>query len=330
MLLACVKDKPKVITQDSPLPNANHRVYVLNEGNYGADNASLSYYNSKDNSVVEDYFKLQNNASIGDVLQNMAFHNGKYYLVVNNSNKIVVCDSSLKKMNQITGLTSPRYFLPVNKDKAYVSDLYANQIHVVDLNTNSKSSSILCTGWTEQMEYHSGKVFVTNVNRYYLYVIDGLNDKISDSVLVGINASGLAKDKDNHLWVLSGGDKSKSKLAQLTKIDALNNQILQQYIFTENDSPNQLCLNITKDTLYYLNKGIYRMPIQQSALPTSVFIAQNNRNYYGLGINPFDYTIYVSDALDYVQKSNCYVYNSNGQQLNLFKAGINANGFYFE
>jgi len=330
LFCSCVKDKPKVAEIENTVVNATHRVFVLNEGNYSVGNAALTYYNPADNTVIEDYYRQQNNAPIGDVLQSMVKFENKFYLVVNNSNKIVVCDTALKKINQISGLTSPRYFLPLNSDKAYVSDLFANQIHIINLKTNTKTGSIACAGWTEQMQNHNGKVYVTNFNRDYLYVIDVLSDKLIDSVLVGTNASSIVKDKNNHLWVMCGADKSKSKLAQLTKVDATNNQILQQFIFTANDEPSQLCLNKTKDTLYFLNKGIYRMPIQQSALPASVFIAQNNRNFYGLGINHNDYTIYVSDALDYIQKSNCYIYNNKGEQLKLFKAGINAGAFYFE
>ena len=120
--VSCVKDKPKVDTEVPSSQPTAHKVWVCNEGNYGAANASLSYFNSTDNTVIEDYYKLQNNATIGDVLQSMFFFNGKYYLVVNNSNKILVCDSNMKKLNQINGFTSPRYFIPVNNAKAYVSD----------------------------------------------------------------------------------------------------------------------------------------------------------------------------------------------------------------
>jgi hypothetical protein len=59
-------------------------------------------------------------------------------------------------------------------------------------------------------------------------------------------------------------------------------------------------------------------------------VSGNNRVYYGLGVNPRDYTIYAADALDYVQRSNIYIFDNNGNQLSFFKAGIISNGFYFE
>lgn len=328
--MSCVKDKPKVDTEVPSSQPTAHKVWVCNEGNYGAANASLSYFNSTDNTVIEDYYKLQNNATIGDVLQSMFFFNGKYYLVVNNSNKILVCDSNMKKLNQINGFTSPRYFIPVNNAKAYVSDLYANKIFVLNLNTNSIQASIPCVGWTEQMQFYNGNLFVTNIKSNYVYVINTSTDVKTDSIAVGPNAASLLLDKDNFLWVLSSGDKSSSKLPQLLKIQTQSNQLVMQLTFAANEEPSHLCINKTKDTLFYLNKGVYKMPIQNSTLPSSALIEQGQRNYYGLAVSPYDNTIYLSDGLDYIQKSNCYVYSFNGQPLNLFKAGINANGFYFE
>jgi hypothetical protein len=72
------------------------------------------------------------------------------------------------------------------------------------------------------------------------------------------------------------------------------------------------------------------MPIYASAIPSTEFIANGNKNFYGLDINPTNSFIYTADAIDYVQKSNIYVYNANGNLTKNFKAGINANGFYFE
>jgi hypothetical protein len=94
--------------------------------------------------------------------------------------------------------------------------------------------------------------------------------------------------------------------------------------------PSELCLNKTKDTLYFLNNGIYKMAISDQNLPASAFVEKGNKNFYGLGVDQNTGKIYAADALDYVQRSNVCVYDSKGNQLTVFKAGINANGFYFE
>ena len=327
---ACVKDKPQVLPEPEVKSTTAPKVFVVNEGNYGAGNASLSWFRSSDQTVTEDYYRYQNNDVLGDVLQSICAFGGKYYLVVNNSGKVVVCDSSLKKIGQITNLRSPRYLLPINENKAYVSDLYANQIHVLDLQGRVKTAGIPCVGWTEQMCYINHRVFVSNVRRNYLYVINSDSDVMSDSIAVGWQASGLVTDKNGTLWLLCGGDKNKAEVPALYAINAAGYQVMKRFDFSANAQPGHLCINGGGDTLYYLNNDVYRFAIGDQALPSAPLIEANQRNFYGLNIGKSDHCIYVTDALDYVQKSNCYVYQTNGQLRYSFKAGINANGFYVE
>ncbi len=330
LLSSCVKDKPQ--NPNSPavqLTNAK-KVYVINEGNFGSANSSITLYDTGNSSVIEDFYKTQNNLILGEVTQSINYFNSNYYIVVNNSNKIVVCNSQFKKTGQITGLTSPRYILPITNQKAYVSDLYANSISIIDLNYNLKIGSIPCIGKTEQMCVIYNKVFVTNTDKNYIFVINTLNDVIIDSIYVGLNASSLVVDKNAKLWVLSAGNKSNSVLGKLSKINPISNQIEFSINFNLNDAPNHLCFNKTKDTLYYLNNNIFKMNINDVSLPSNPIILKGNKNFYGLGINPNDYTIYACDAQDYISKSTIYIYDVNGNQKSFFKAGLISNGFYFE
>jgi hypothetical protein len=206
--------------------------------------------------------------------------------------------------------------------------LYANAISVVDLNSNTKIASIPCNGWTEQMVVIYNKAFVTNKNN--LYVVTTNNDVLVDSINVGKNASSLGLDKFDHLWVLSSGDKPNSVLGKLSKVDPISKQILFSVNFNTNDVPSHLCFNKTKDTLYFLNTNIYRMSIADVTLPQNPIITAGNKNFYGLGINPNDYTIYASNAIDYISKSRIYIYDVNGNPKFDFSAGLISNGFYFE
>lgn len=331
LLTSCVKDKPHTMAAPLTQLSTNKKIYVINEGNFMAGNASVSLYDPGTSQVIEKFYQDQNNGTpLGDVAQSMAYFNSFYYIVVNNSGKIAVCDDQFKIKNTINGFTSPRYLLPVGNSKAYVSDLYSNKLYVLNLNSNSISSSIPCPGWTEKMVLSYNKVFVTNVKRNYTYVINASTDQLSDSISVGPGAESIVLDKNDKVWVLSAGDKTASIVPTLKKIDPLTNQVLLNMNFTLADSPGSLCLNRTKDTLYFLNGGIFKTDINSLVIPSNPIIAKGNRTYYGLGINPHDYTIYASDALDYIQKSVVYIFDTNGNQKSYFYAGINSNGFYFE
>jgi hypothetical protein len=329
MLFSCVKDKPEDRLTVLKDPEPSKRVFIINEGNFSSGNASISLYNSESKEVQEDQFKAVNHTALGDVAQSMALINEKYYVVVNNSGKVVVCDKTFKMIANITGLSSPRYILQVGADKAYVSDYKSGGISVVNLVNHSVSHSIILPGWTEEMRLLNNKVYVCNVSREYLYVISPNQDKVEDSVWVGKNTSGLQVDKNDKLWVLSSGDFAGSP-ARLSLINATSLAIEKTFVFPATRLPFKLAINGRKDSLYFTDKDIFVMPVNAVDLPGAPFIVAEQSNFYGIGIHPLTSEIYVSDALDYVQRSHITVYSGAGSKKTEFKAGINANGFYFE
>jgi hypothetical protein len=329
IFISCVKDKPEPLPAIPAEPVAAARVYVLNEGNYGSGNASLTLYDPVTGNVVKDYFAAQNQSALGDVAQSMLRQDAGWMIVVNNSKKIVACDRSMKKTGEISGLASPRYIQPVSGYKAYVSDLTAQAIHIVDPVAKTKTGSISCGDWTEKMLALNGEVFVSGQRRGYLYVINTATDKITDSIFTGPFTGGLVMDKHSKIWALSQGDQAASASGRLTKIDPATRKAELVITFKPAEMPSGLCLNKGGDTLYYLNAGICRMPVSDSDLPLQPLVSAGTRMFYGLAVSP-DHLIYVSDALDYTQSSVIYIYNSEGVEKTFFKAGVNAGGFYFE
>jgi YVTN family beta-propeller protein len=290
-------------------------------------NSAISLFDTGNNTVIENYFFSQNNTSLGDVAQSMNKINNDYYIVVNNSNKIVVCDENFKVKRTINGLISPRYIQQVSNQKAYVSDLYANAISIIDLNNGVKTGSISCPGKTERMVMLYNKVYVTNYDRDKVYVIDATIDKIIDSVYVGLHTSSLVLDKNDKLWVASG-ESSVTITFSIKRINPVD--LSTEGSFGSLSSlPNNLCINGSKDTLFFLSGDVYKMAISDAA--GTKIVPKGPKNFYGLAVHPTTHDIYVADALDYVQKSTIYIYNSaTGAEKQHFKAGINANGFYFE
>lgn len=332
LLGSCVKDKPQEPIKTAISINADTKVLVVNEGNFGWGVGSISLYDASSGAVVEDYYKQQNNnTTLGNVCQSITKYNNNYYIVMNNSNKIVVVNSSnFVKTATINSLNSPRYILPITYNKAYVSDLYSNYIQVIDLNSNTISSAIPCMNGTEQMAVIYNKAFITCSNSNYCYIINTMTDVIIDSIHVGLGNSNICIDKHSKVWVLSTGNSTQSIAGKLSRINPVTLQIEQTFNFSSTDSPNKLCINKSRDTLYYLNNGVYQFPIASSAIPSNPLINQGTKLYYGLGVNPKDYNIYVADAIDYVQKSKIEIYKPNGSYISNFNAGIISNGFMFE
>ena len=81
-------------------------VFIIHEGNFQGGNASLSFLNYFTGIMSNGVFSSANNdVPLGDVGQSMEVHNGKGFIVVNNSGKIEVVDlNGLSSAGTISGL----------------------------------------------------------------------------------------------------------------------------------------------------------------------------------------------------------------------------------
>ena len=322
----------KTETPDPPEPGTfEEGVFILNEGNFQQANASLDFYDTKKDSVIKNVFSSENDRPLGDLLQSMIIHDGKAYLVVNNSQKIEVAEEdSMRSIQTISGFTSPRYMLPVNNNRAYVSDLFGNEIAILDLQTLNIEGKIALTGWTEAMTQADDMIWVSNWSREYVYLVDPSSDTVTDSVKVGLGGNSMVVDKDGMLWLLAEGDAYNGIAGGLYKIDPQKRETTLSLQMTTDDYATELSISPDGSKLYYLNNAVFEMAVNSTSLPAEAFIPAENRNLYGLGVDPVSGEIYVSDAIDFVQSSSIFRYNDEGEMITTFKAGIISGDFYFK
>jgi hypothetical protein len=326
LITSCNKDDDN--NQDNDL--YTNGVFVVNEGQFNEGNSTISFYNPITNTTVADIFAEVNNRPLGDIAQSITIHNNKAYIVVNNSGKIEVVNAeTFEAITTINGFTSPRYFMPVSANKAYVTDLFSNTISVVNLTNNTIESTITTNGFTEEMLLADGKVFVGNKGTGYVYVINPTSNSITDSVAVTEGAGTLQIDQNNKLWVLCEGKSWEGITGALYKINIQTLAVEATFNFSESEFASKLRINNTGSQLYFLNNGVIRMDVSASTLPSSPFIAQGDKSFYGLTVNPTNGDIYVSDAIDYVQRGIVYRYSSDGTLINEFLAGIIPGEFAF-
>ena len=328
LLLACKSDPPEPPLP--PPPPAEGQVFILNEGNFLSGNASLDRYDPDTEQLESGVFAAVNQQPLGDVLQSVARLEDRVYLVVNNSNRLEVMQAdSLRSLGSISGLGSPRYCLPVSAEKAYLSDLFAGAIAIVDLNQQVVMGQISLPGWTEQMVLLGEFVFVANVERPFVYVINSRTDQLVDSIAVGLGCSQLQRSAGGNIWVGCGESLLDSVPGRLFEIDPNSRQVQQIFEFPAGEKPGAMALNPAKDTLYYLNQGVYALPIASTFLPGEVLIPDNGSLFYGLGVDPERGDIYVADAVDYVQRGWVLRHHRDGRLLDEFQAGIIPGGFGF-
>jgi YVTN family beta-propeller protein len=331
LLFAACKQDP--IPEPQPVPSTGIQpgqgVFITCEGNFMFGNSSVHYWKTGDTTCSGDLFQAANNRPLGDVCQSITVIGNRGYLVVNNSGKVeVVRMDDFSSVATINGFTSPRYLLPVSSTKAYVSDLYANRIAVVDLNSNQLTGSVPLIGQSGKMILYNGEVFVTNSESNKLYVINAQTDVLTDSIVLADGASSIVQDAAGKLWVLCSGNWQGTSAGMLVRINPATHQTEQSWSLPPASGAKELCINPQGTTLYFLQNGVRAMLTTDQQLPAQPFIAQGTRNYYALNCLP-NGELMLSDAVDFVQRSYVYRYSASGTELQHVRAGINAGTIYY-
>lgn len=321
LAVSCIKN------QDKPTGTflTGDGIFVLNEGNFMGGNGSLSYYSYDSSKIYNDLFSYTNDRPLGDVPYSMQLLNSLAYIVVNNSGKIeVINKSTLESVATIKNLISPRNISPVSSTKAYVTSMYSDSLIKLDLTSNSVSGYINLRRTSESIVIVGNKAYVAKwVGGNEIMVINTSTDQVTDSIEVGIEPESMVVDKNNTLWVLCNGGWTRENFAELISINTTTNDVDKRIVFpTKLASPSSLTIDGKGETLYYLETGVRKMSITDSALPSEPFIPSLGHTLYKIGINPENGDIFVTDAVDYSQSGHVYYYKSDGTQVSDLLADI--------
>ncbi|MBK7627739.1 MAG: hypothetical protein IPJ16_11210 [Bacteroidales bacterium] len=321
MVLSCTKINDKPI--DTYLSGSG--VFILNEGNFRSGNGSLSYYSYDSAKIYNDLFLNINKRPLGDVPNSMVIFGDMAYIVVNNSGKIeVVNKNTLLAQSTIDDLISPRNMAIATNSKAYVTSIYSDSIAIINLNNNSISGYINLRRTSEAIVVSGSKAYISNwVGGNEIMVVNIATDKVTDSIQVGAEPESMVLDKNGMLWVLCNGGWMRTTPAEMNVINTGTNKVVKELVFPDKQaSPS--CLNIDRngENMYYLDGGVRQLNISSSALPSSPLIAESERYFYKLGINPSNSDIFVTDAADYQKRGYVLQYRKDGTLLSTLTADI--------
>ena len=138
-LSSCKKDT----VEPNENPTYENGAFIINEGPFQNGSGTLSFYSRQSGEISNDIYQNANEkVQLGNIVHSMTIHNDLAYIVVNNSNKIIIANAkNLENVGEITGFELPRYFLPIDDNKAFVSqwgaDGVTGSIKVIDLQTNT-------------------------------------------------------------------------------------------------------------------------------------------------------------------------------------------------
>ncbi len=340
---SCRKDAPppteQVTTLFAPNPSSVVKgVYLLNEGNFNANKATLDYVDYTTGLYRKNIYNQVNpevTKGLGDVGNDMAVYGSKLYVVVNNSNKVEILNAKTGKRITQIDLLNCRY-ITFQQNKAYVS-AYLSAIGnanapngiIAEIDTASLQIERRVTvgRQPEEMAIINNNLYVANSGGYSppnyertVSVVDLASFTETRRIDVAINLNQIKADRYGDLYITSRGDYL-SIPPKLYVVNAQSGQIKkvidipartialdddQLYIISTNNGNTQ-----QKYTYQILN-------VNTETLLGQPFITdgtdQTITQPYGLAINPVTKEVLLTDARDYVTPGTLYCFDTNGKK----------------
>ena len=316
-----------------PTPEVEKGFFVLNEGNIGVNNASLTYLNENFEPSHFFYKSLTSN-DLGDTGQSLAKNDDNVYIVLNHSNNIEVlhfdddAEGDTPHINftheaSITeNILNPRY-IAFENNKGYVTNWGDptnpddDYVAVIDLNTHAVLSTISVVEGPETILSEDGKIFVAHQGGYgygnTISVIDTDTDTVVGTIAVGDVPSAMVEENDK-LYVLCSGKAAwtgDETMAGLYKINVDTYEVEAQKDFAEGEHPR--FLEEENNKLYYTLNGSVYETIQTdfaTATPIIDFATDGVMSIYGFALE--EEQIFITDAKDYISLGELFIYNLDG------------------
>lgn len=335
---SCSSDDNGPIGPD-PVPTGEFAqgIFILNEGNFGGGNSSVSFL-SPEGELQHEIFASVNGSQLGDTGQNLYLNEDRAYIVMNGSGTVEVVDRyTFERIGTISeGLENPRYMV-VADGKGYVSnwgdplDTEDDYIAVIDLNSLSITQTISVPEGPEKMVATNGKIYVAQKGGWgygnSVSVISIAENNVIAQIPVADIPESLFID-DNTLIVLSSGKEAwtgEETEGALSFIEMNSN--LPIYIISFDVHPKNLVKD--GDNLFFTSGStVYATDVFLSPVST-LFSMDSNGIFDAYGFDVKDGKIYVGDAGDFVADGTVYIYNLQGDLLEEFVAGPLPNGFAF-
>ena len=308
-------------------------LYVLNNGRYGSNNASLTLYDVEKGSTTHRFFEAQNGRRLGDTGQDLMVYGSKLYIAMFGESTVEVTDLEAKSVKQIKTEGQPRY-LAAYGGKVYVTYFngYVARIDTASLSVEAKTS----VGRNpEQIAVANGKLYVANSGGLDFNTETGYDKTVSvidiasftetRKIEVVANPSEVVFDKNSHIYVVSNGNY----------MDIPN--VLQKININTGDvsvvTAIQATYMTTVGTKLYAIHSQYDSNWNQVISFYSYDLASNTRlseNFVGSAKVDFPYKIssdeesgeiYITSS-DWINDGDVYLFDKFNQFIGKFEAGL--------
>ncbi len=326
LLVSCGSNEPDY----TPPENGKNGYLVINEGLYGQNNSSLTFYDIDEDKVYQNVYAAANNGNdLGDTANDFAECRGKGFVVLDKSKKIEIIDlENFQSLGFIdfTDYGSPRNIVIYDSLRAFVTTL-SNLVVEINPSAASVTNSIQVGDLPEDLVLHDEKLFVANSGfgqGNTVSVIDITSNSVIKEISVWKNPRFTAAD-ENFVYVISTGEYVPPGLGAVTKI---NPQTLtpEDTLFIE-ENPGKA--EVIENNLFVIyGEGLAKISLDTFSITDSVFISGSEVNSITNVIYSFAYDydserFLLGNPKDFTQNGEVVVFDKNRTELFRFQCGLN-------
>lgn len=340
---SCKKEPSTPEVKPTDLTMQTTGIFVLNEGVFNANNASLTRFRFSDSTAETDCFFNKNGRKLGDTGSDLGIYGSKMYIVVNVSSQVEVVDAhscqSLRQIPLFDG-NKPRQprKIAFYGNHAFVCS-FDGTVAVIDTATLETVKYIQAGRNPDGITAAYGKIWVTNSGGlgfpdydYTISIIDPETLTETHKSETGINPFTVHPDGHGNLYLIARGNYSDIK-SRLQIMEAATGEI--KHTFTDFEALN---FTISGDSAfvynYDWNSGTSSILVINTAtleVANNSFISDGTmiESVYGIAADPFTGIIYITDAGNFTGKGTVYAFTRSGKKLFSFESGINPAGIAF-
>lgn len=316
-------------------------IYILNNGHWGGNDASLYYYDVESKKLSGDIFMQKNGKGIGDLGQDMVIYDSKMYMAVAGSAVIYVMDKTGKILNEIAPKDEAGQPQQPRSVIAYQGDVYVTLFdgYVARINTTSMQidKKVKVGKNPEQLVAVGNKLYVANSgygSGNTVSVIDLNSFTELKKIDVILNPISLKTDSQGDVYLISMGNYGDI-LYTLQRIDTKTDKVEDLGIHA-----GEMTMCNDKLYLFYCQYGMAKDEIKYMVYDaltekviTNQFITDGTEKTftadpYKICSDPATGNIYISTS-DYQSDGDMYIFSSKGKLIDKFDTkGINPMGAY--
>jgi YVTN family beta-propeller protein len=325
ILASCHKDK---VVPKPETPTATRAgLYVLNQGNYGSNNSTLTYYDYTTKQLTADLYSSVNGSPLGDTGNDIGIYGSKMYIVVNVSNVVDIVNAKTGKLIKQDSMVNnkvgrqPRS-VAFYKGNAFITS-YDGTVAVMDTATLAITKYITVGRNPEQLVVSNDKLYVANAGGLSFPNVDNTVSVIDLATLTEIkkitviaDPVAITADTYGNVYVLSLGVVSGNIniAGGMTIIDSKTDAVKSQPAVS-------LGYNVPMaaqgDFVYYATKdnkiAVYNAKTQTAAQANFITDGTVITTPYAIAADPTTGEVFVTDAKDYSSSGTLYAFDKNGK-----------------